>query len=280
MLPSFETDTDLASVKLIACDMDLTLLADDGSMPPHMAERIRALDAAGITFCAASGRPSYTLCDMFPEVHHLMGLIADNGGAIFDKDVLIDKSLIDVDAYRELVGFTARDGRGCSCVCGIDTCYLSRKDERFEPYFKIFYTSRIYVDDLTAVSADVNKYTVYFPDNNSEEVFAEAYGPTWSDRFSVTNAGKQWIDFMNKGVNKGSGLRGLCAHLGINPADAIAIGDTYNDIQMLEAAGHGYVVANAEEHMHAHGTHLVPSNNDRGVAQVIDAVLAAVASSR
>jgi len=275
MLPRFETDTDLASVKLIASDMDLTLLADDGTMPPRMFERIRALEEAGVTFCAASGRPSYTLKDMFREVEPHMALLSDNGAAVFNRARLISKSLIDTEAYRELIEFTARDGRGCPCVCGIERCYLRHGDERFDDYFGTSYTNRVYLDDFSSLEGDVNKYTVFFPDSDSEEIYRSTYGPAWGDRFSVTNAGKHWIDIMNPGVDKGSGLRALCRELGIGTDQALALGDTYNDIQMLEAAGHAYVVANAEEHMHAHATHLAPSNNDRGVAQVIDAVLAA-----
>ena len=57
-------------------------------------------------------------------------------------------------------------------------------------------------------------------------------------------------------------------------ADAAAVGDTYNDIPMLEAVGHSFIVANAEKHMEAHARFRVPSNNDRGVAALIDAILA------
>lgn len=275
MLPSFETDADLASIKVVASDMDCTLLADDGSMPPHMAERIEALDAAGVTFCAASGRPSYTLREMFPGLEGKMALMSDNGAAISYHGELIYKDLIDVDAYQKLIDFTLADGRGCPTVCGIDACYIRSCDERFDEYFRTFYKKIVYMDDLKQLTADVNKYTVFFPAYDAEEVFAETYRDAWSDRFSVTNAGKQWIDVMNPHVDKGQGLRRLCEHLGVDVADACALGDTYNDIQMLETAGHSYVVANAEEHMHAHARYLVPSNNDRGVAVAIDAILAA-----
>ena len=72
-------------------------------------------------------------------------------------------------------------------------------------------------------------------------------------------------------------LNTLCDHLGISTADALALGDTYNDVQMLEAVGHSYVVANAGEHMRAHARFMAPSNNERGVARVIEALLAAKA---
>ena len=58
-------------------------------------------------------------------------------------------------------------------------------------------------------------------------------------------------------------------------ADAAAVGDTYNDIPMLERVGHSFIVDNAEEHMNAHAKWRIPSNNDGGVLTLIDAILAA-----
>ena len=58
---------------------------------------------------------------------------------------------------------------------------------------------------------------------------------------------------------------------GIDIADAAAVGDTYNDIPMLERVGHSFIVDNAEEHMSAHAKWRIPSNNDGGVLTLIDA---------
>lgn len=275
-MQGFEADTDLVRVKLVASDMDCTLLADDGSMPPNMAELIEALDAAGITFCAASGRPLYTLRDMFPDYVSKMALLSDNGAAIWCRGELVFKDLIDVPTYHELIDFTLADGRGCPVVCGIEAGYLRSCDRIYDDFFRRFFTQIVYVDSLDDLDVDVNKYTVYFPDHTAEDVYTETYADAWGDRFSVTNAGREWIDMMNKHVDKGTGITRLCEHLGIATADAMALGDTYNDIQMLEAVGHSYVVANAEDHMHAHARFLAPSNNDRGVAQVIEALLEVV----
>ena len=173
------------------------------------------------------------------------------------------------------IDFTAADCRGISTVCGIDSCYVLKRDEEWDSVLRKFYKRITYLDSFDNLTADVNKYTVFFPNNDGEEIYASTYRDAWSDRFTVTNAGKQWIDIMNKHVDKGQALGHVCEHLGCTLDDAMAFGDTYNDVQMLEAVGHSYVVANAEEHMHAHAKFLAPSNNDRGVAQVIDAVLAA-----
>ena len=80
---------------------------------------------------------------------------------------------------------------------------------------------------------------------------------------------------MNRGVDKGTGIARLCEHLGVSMADVVACGDTDNDAEMLASVGHGYLVANAEERMERFADFRIPSNNDRGVAQVIDRVIAA-----
>ena len=272
-LPTMYDDADLARVKVVATDMDNTLLADDGSMPPGMFDRIRALARAGIVFCAASGRSGYTLRTIFDGVVDDMGLICDNGGSIYHRGERVFADLIDAPDYHELIDFALDDGRGCLNLCALDACYILERDRRYDDYFSSFYSKIVYVDSFDGIDVDTDKFTVFFPEADAERVFLEAYRDRWSDRYSVTNAGANWIDFMNPGVDKGTGLARICERLGVSTADALAFGDTYNDIEMLECAGHGYVVRNAADHMRSHARFECPSNNERGVAQVIDRLL-------
>lgn len=276
-MQSYESDSDLDSIRLVASDMDFTLLADDKSMPPNMPERIHALSRSGILFSAASGRPTYTLRNLFGETAHDMALIADNGAAITVRDELIFKSLIPVDVYRELLRITCELG-GIPIICGLDGAYIRSRDERYDSVFREFYHTIFYLESLDEVDVEANKFTVFFPERDSERAFADTFEPLFGEEFSVTCGGVEWIDIMNKGVDKGSAILRLCEHLGISVADAAAFGDTMNDIQMLERAGHSYLMANAAEHMRAHAKYLAPSNNDRGVAVVIDRILAARAA--
>ncbi len=275
MLPSYTNDPDLASIKVVATDMDCTLLADDGTMPPGMDELIERMCEAGMVFCAASGRPSYTLKGMFPKSLGKMAIMSDNGAGVIYKGSMVYKDLMAHEDYQDLIDFTLADGRGCPTVCGVDACFIRECDRVHDDFFRRFYAKIEYVDSLAGLDAEVNKYTVFFPERDAEEVYAETYRDAWGGRFHVTNAGREWIDIMNRGTNKGTGIAWLCDYLGIDARDVAAFGDTYNDIQMLEAVGHPFVVANAEEHMHAHAAYLAPSNNERGVATVIEAMLAA-----
>lgn len=271
----YTADAALADIKLIACDMDYTLLDDRKTMPPNMPERIAALDAAGIPFCAASGRPAYTLRAMFPACRDRMGLISDNGAAVIYRGETVFKSLIDPADYHELLDVTLGRTQGVPVVCGLTCAYVLKRDRVWEEALSEYYHTIEYLDSFDSLDAEANKYTIYFPKQDSRSAYLDLFGPEFGGRFSVTNAGDDWIDVMNGGVDKGTGITRLCEYLGLSVADAAAFGDTDNDVQMLETAGHSFLMENGPERMRGHAKYLAPSCNDRGVAVVIDAILAA-----
>lgn len=275
MLPSYLSDNDLSSIKLVATDMDLTLLADDKSMPEGIGERIDALTERGIVFCAASGRPGLALRESFPDHHADMAIVADNGASVYLRDELIYRDLIERDLYHEVLSLAASTPGGVPVLCAFDDAYVLERDRGHEDVLSIYYRSITYVDSFDELDVDSNKISIYFPGWDSKKNLDEVYAPAFDTRLYLTCAGNEWLDFMNIGIDKGSGIRHLVEHLGIDLADVAAFGDTYNDIPMLDIVGHSYVMANAAEHMHAHGTFLAPSNNDAGVLTVIDRIVEA-----
>lgn len=269
-------EDDLADVRLVASDMDYTLLADDKSMPEGMPGRIRALEGAGVLFAAASGRPLYTLQDMFPESRDRMAFITDNGAGVVCRGEVVFKDLLDEATLAELVAFTLeRAPEAVPVVCGLERAVVPAWGRAYDDALRVYYHEILYVDDIGSAREEANKFTVYFPENNSADAYEERFAPAFGGRLSLTCAGVDWLDVMNRGVDKGTGIARLCEHLGIAPADVIALGDTDNDAEMLSYVGHGYLMANAEERMERFADFRAPSNNERGVAQVIDAVLAA-----
>lgn len=275
----FKEDTGLERVELVAADMDHTLLAEDDSLPEGMVERVRALDEAGVTFVAASGRPLLTLRVQFEGACERMAFVADNGATVSCRGSLLLASRIDPDLVGELVDFSLASGVGVPVVCTPEMIYALERDRGHDPFLSRSYYRISYVDALDgrelARTMGVGKFTVYFPEENAAEAREGLYVPRFADRLSVTGSGREWVDVMNPGVDKGRSLLALCEHLGIAPADALAIGDSENDVEMLAVAGHSYLVANADRRMWRHARFLAPSNEDRGVAVVADRVLAA-----
>ena len=276
MLPSYLSDTNLDSIKLVATDMDLTLLADDKSMPAGVDERIDALAKNGVLFCAASGRPALALRESFPAHHQDMALVADNGASVYLRDELVYRDLIDRDLYHEVLALATATEGSVPVLCAFDDAYVLERDRCHEDVVSIYYRSITYVESFEELDVDSNKISIYFPGWDSKQKNDEVYSPAFASRLYLTCAGNEWLDFMNIGVDKGSGIRHLAQHLDIDLSDIAAFGDTYNDIPMLDIVGHSYVMANAAEHMHDHGKFLAPSNNEAGVLTVIDHIVDAM----
>lgn len=92
--------------------------------------------------------------------------------------------------------------------------------------------------------------------------------------FEVTLSGAPFVEVMAEGVTKATGLARLCEHLGVARADVVAFGDALNDVEMLRWAGHGVAMAGAEDVVRDAADETAPSNDDDGVARVIERMLA------
>ena len=246
-MKSYLEDQNLASIKIVATDMDLTLLHDDKSMPAGIAERIDALYERGILFCAASGRPAPALRLSFPNNHARMAMVCDNGANVYVNDNPIYKDKMDVELYQSVLTRVVESGEGVPVLCAYDEAYALARDYEHHSEVSIYYKAINYLESFEGLDVDANKVSVYYPTWNSKEQFDTIYQPEFGDKLYVTCAGAEWIDFMNIGIDKGSGMRRLAEHAGVDLADIAAFGDTYNDIPMLDIVGHSYVMGNAAE---------------------------------
>ncbi len=263
-------------IRLIASDMDATLLDEHSQLPPDFEQVIRALAQQGILFAAASGRPLYTLEKMFAGLLEDVVLIGDNGGAARWKGKDLFVSEMPAEGWRKLARSTKQAG-DVGLLCGLQAAYAEKQDEKYDPVFKNFYTRVEYVDDLTAVEAAADKFTIYLPHDNSQQAFDQTYGAFHTGNggeFSVAVAGKNWVDVMNPGVHKGAALAKVGGLLGIPAESMMAFGDTYNDAEMLTTAKYGFLMENGSEPLRAKVPFLAPSHREYGVMQILKQVLA------
>lgn len=261
------------AIKLIASDMDHTLLTEAGQLPPQFVAHVTQLAAKGILFVAASGRPLYTLKQMFPTLADQMCYVGDNGGVISYRGQLLFKSLLPLNDYQRMVQFVNQSQTGIGMICGMDAVYIERQYAGLDATFKQFYSKINYVDDLTQITAEADKFTVYFPEKNSQHFYETVYGPEFGSNYSVTVAGLEWIDIMNQGVNKGHAMQILADYFKITPDEMMAFGDTYNDKEMLQTVKYSYLMGNAAPEMAQYATYRADTNDNYGVLKEIQKLL-------
>ncbi len=258
-------------IKLIACDMDGTLLDSRKRLPDGLLPALMKLREEGILFAVASGRQYAALRrDLEALVPHIL-FICENGALIMRQD---EQLHIDPIAAGDLPDIV-RAGRGLdgiySVVCRAGVGLI---EQTAAPAFREetahYYPSHRVVPDLMAVtdSEDVCK-VAFYDEGDAQTHELPILQKRLGDRLSVILSGEHWVDVMRPGVHKGAAMRALQRQLGIRPEECMAFGDYLNDCELLGSVGESYAMANAHETLRAMAKYIAPSNDDDGVMRVL-----------
>ena len=268
---------------LVAFDLDGTLFDDDKSIPP---ENLRALEAAaerGFVLVPATGRMVPGIPENVRSLPFCRYYIVSNGAGVYDARE--DKVLLRAEIPAELA---------IRCCEHMDTlpvvydCYQNDKGwmtrsmyENCEDYFpfepamyQMVKRLRVPVDELKQTlrqrGEPVQKMQMFFRPRDLElrarelerfpALFPELCGTT-----SVSNN----IEINSVHAGKGKALLALAKHLGIPREDTLAFGDGTNDCELLQMAGRGVAMANADPRLKAVADEICASNKDAGVGKTI-----------
>ena len=251
----------MAAPKLIACDVDGTLLHDGQTeLPSETVALIEQLLDAGIAFVPASGRQYANLRHLFRQFLDRMSFVAENGTIAFMDDKAMFRAEMDHGLGNEILqAIFERPGYEV-LVSGTTSSFIKPKNPAFASMLRdnIKYTITI-VDDMNATGEPYSKISAYNEDVRREEAY-------WLERFgtrcTVAVSGVTWIDFMPKGISKASGLQAVCRQMGIDPAHCVAIGDNDNDVEMLDLVGRPISMASGSERAKRHASRITPTAND------------------
>ncbi len=269
------------AIKLIAVDMDGTLLLDDHT---SVSERnVRALCKAmeqGVLVVPASGR----MLTFLPEqVRNLPGVryaVTSNGAAAHDLETgekiytdylpldLVEKivaavpaSVTMLEVYVDGKSYTSRE------------CYENIPNYRFPPEYGVFLLrKRTVVDDIMKHLRE-NKLQVEkinLP-HQAEPLHTELWNQLEAmGGLALVSSQPNNIEINAAGTNKGAALVALCKHLGIPMEDVMALGDSWNDLDMLRLSGFPVAMANAEERVKKVARVVTASYLEDGVAQAVE----------
>ena len=291
-----------AQIRLVAVDMDGTLLDDEKNFPPGLDELLDHLEQRGVVFVPASGRQVWTLIDMFPERPGLT-FIGENGAIVMRDGREISSAPLDLATVRESVrlvrqyalprpGATAaredagegslrENFDGGLVVCGKNCAYVERTDEAFLAAVAPYYTRTQCVDDLMRVIDEIEqgrideaiiKLAVYSAGDVTALADQTLGRFARSHQFAISAA--NWADLQDRGVDKGRALRALQDYLGVTPGQTAVFGDAGNDLSMIAQAEFSFAMENASADVRAAARFLAPSNNEAGVVQVLRTLLA------
>ena len=250
---------------LIVSDFDGTLLTTKQTIPEEVKAAIDEYIAAGGIFAVCTGR---MLASILPQVRALglKGLVAAYQGTV----------IADIES-----GALIKNG-GFSVEQACDVC--AALEERGEPINvyadNVMYTTLPPDDKLLLIYEKITGIYARFVEGKMSDlvsvVMPERKLPLYNylceklgERYEVTYSAAVLVEVSPKGDDKGEALKFLSAHYNVPIENTVAIGDNLNDLPMIEAAGTGVAVANAEEGLKAEADDVCPSCDEGGVAAVI-----------
>ena len=259
--------------RLVATDLDGTLLCSDGTCSERTRAALAAVERAGIQVVLVTARPPRWLHDLVDLVGEHGVVLCANGAFVYD---VRNRRILDERCMAAgLVGKIADDLR--NALPGVAFAVESRMGYRREQDFCDEHTTP---QDVAAATLEElldplpGKMLARCGDLPAEQ-FHRVVEQVVGDRAVVSYSGASGLaEISAAGVTKAAALREWCAARGIDAADVFAFGDMPNDLPMLTWAGRSYGVANAHPDVLVLVDEVCASNDDDGVAQVLEAALA------
>ena len=259
-------------IKLIATDMDGTLLNDKGQLPTDFAAIFSQLKDKKIIFAAASGRQYFSLRETFLSVSEDVLFIAENGTLIMYKGEELYFNPLEKEHVSELLSIAKTLNNAYPVLCGKKSAYIESTDPRLVGEVEKYYAKYKIVDNLQDVEDDVLKLSICdFTD--AETNANSAFSPLYSDKLQVTVSGKMWLDMTHKTASKGTAIKYIQEKFAIGYEQTMVFGDYFNDVTLLQSAFYSYAMENAHPDVKKYARFNAQSNNKEGVIQVIKKVL-------
>ena len=268
--------------RLAAIDLDGTLLRSDGTVSARSREAIAAARAAGIEVVVATARSPRTRAGS-PREAGIGGLaICANGATVYDLDAdrLVAHTPLPAATAHRLV--RALRGRYPGIVFGWEHELRFGSEPAYEAQRNPTGGRGRRAPSRRATRSSgplpMTKLLARLPSADLEELLAVATELAGADA-STTLAGDSFVELAAPGVAKDAALARLAADRGVAAAEVIAFGDHLTDVAMVAWAGHGVAVANAHPAVLAVADEVTASNDDDGVAIVLERIVAQSVSS-
>jgi Cof subfamily protein (haloacid dehalogenase superfamily) len=257
------------------CDLDGTLLEQDGTLHPDSRRAFLSLSARGTRVVLASGRMPVDMAETC-EALGLEGPQITMNGALLCSPVtgqtLLERSL-DPPAVYEHLRF-AREHE----VPAILAYPGGHRTQRLCPRVRAAFSARLPqevpdIDELAA-SRPLKTYLLAGPDRY-RELLADA-GTMFAGRYNVTSGGGNAIvELLQLDANKGYAARTLAAHFGVGMSEVAAAGDSLNDIELLQACPMSIAMHEAPSFVRKVVSHVAPPRGEGGLAAAISQLFAA-----
>ena len=263
-------------VSLIATDLDGTLLMSGGVVGDRTNRVLERAEAAGFGLVLVTGRPPRWMRPVTEQVSHRGVAICANGGIVMDLESGDVIRATGFPPEHGLAVLQALRAQFPGLVFGVEWADGFAHEAAYPKGTRRSELMRGVAQDVDDVEElfdrPVVKLLARVTDEAIDDLAARA-ADLLGDAATVTHSAIGLLEISVHGVTKGATLRALAADRGLGAADVIAFGDMPNDVPMLRWAGRSVAVANAHEQVLEVADEVTASNDEEGVADVIETLL-------
>lgn len=267
---------DLSNIKLVATDMDGTLLDTKGRVSDNFFELYHELTKQGVHFAAASGRQYHSIISKLESIKDDITIIAENGAVTNQKDKTLLLTDLPKETIHELITMIRNFQKPdiYYVLCGKDRAYIEQDNPDFINFFHEFYAEYQLVEDLLAIENDnFLKIAIYCPFGSEENIYPLV--KHLEGKLQVKVSGEFWLDLSDLNANKGHALQDLQKLMNISKEETLVFGDYNNDLEMFEQAAISVAMKNAHPNIIKASTLVTKSNDEQGVEIILEQLLAA-----
>jgi Cof subfamily protein (haloacid dehalogenase superfamily) len=267
-----ERGMETMQVKLLAIDVDGTLLHDDHHLSERTKNAIGQIKERGVKVVLATGRGPMSCFPIMEELALTDPLITHNGAVIVDpqtKHVALEigfkaEELIPIIQYCRQTGIHFD-------ACTAFEMYIEGRNSEADQMYKKFFAYPKLVADTSLLTDQIVKFTLFGDERQMDQSLEEVV-PKFPD-WSIIRSGERFIDVIHPQATKGSALKRILKEQDIHPEQVVAFGNYYNDLEMIELAGVGVAMENSPEQIKRLADRVTVSNNEDGVAEIIEELL-------
>jgi HAD-superfamily hydrolase, subfamily IIB len=266
---------DKMSKKLLALDIDGTLTNTQNDITPATLEKIIEAQEKGHIVAIASGRPLpgiRKIADTI-ELDRFGGyVLAFNGGRIVDYSTgeVVYQAVLDNDVVRDIYDYCLKAGCGMVTYDGDRVITGTDIDGYMTFEASINHMEIMRIDNFREyIDFPLNKCLLTADPDKAEKIeqeLAEKFG----DQLNIFRSEPYFVEIMPPNVHKATSLEKLLEVLDMDRKDLVACGDGYNDLTMIEYAGVGVAMANAQDIVKEHADYITLSNDEDGLVPVVD----------
>lgn len=257
--------------KMIAIDVDDTLLNDDHAVTPGTREALAAAIGRGVVVTLATGRMYASAKNIARQIDLNVPLITYQGSLVknlLDEQVLYER-VVPMTAMRRVFDFCRDRGLHLQTYTD-DRLYAMEENDKLLGYAALSRIPYWIEPDREALMARPSTKLLIIDEPAVLDGIAPELRALVGDEVHITKSKPNFLEMIHKEGTKGHAVSFLAGHFGIGPEQVIGIGDSWNDRELLQVAGLGVAMGNAVPALKEIADYVTRTNNEEGVKHVIE----------